>query len=133
MAGAEPVQRPVRRLLITREEPERYVLNQGSLNFAAAANANRVSVSPDGNHHPWFKWRSAASFRVVISVDSAQVQVIHEFMDEERQVTFRQPVNRSWWQQVRLLRIVITEAFQTEDLQAATTTFSTRILPPESR
>src|SRR5690625_887680 len=114
VAGAEPVERPVRRLLITREEPEGDVLNQGSLNFAAAANPDRVSVDPDGDHHPWFKWWPAASFSGVISVDAAQVQVVHELVDEERQVAFRQPVNRSWWQQVRLLRIVITEAFQTQ-------------------
>src|SRR5690625_1385686 len=111
--GAEPVERPVRWLLITREEPECYVLNQGSLHFAAAANPNRVSVDPDGDHHPWFKWWRTTCFRVVISVDAAQIQVVHECVDEERQVTVGQPVNRCWWQQVRLFRIVITEAFQT--------------------
>src|SRR5690625_3455703 len=35
-------------------------------------------------------------------------------MDEERQVTIRQPLSRIGWQQVRLFRIVNTEAFQAQ-------------------
>src|SRR5690625_6304574 len=46
---AEPVERPVRWLLITREEPECYVLHQGSLHFAdrksTRLNSSHVAIS----------------------------------------------------------------------------------------
>src|SRR5690625_4372586 len=53
-------------------------------------------------------------------------------MNEERQVAIRQPLSRIRWQQVRLLRIVITEAFHTQNPQAAEPLFSTLILPPKT-
>src|SRR5690625_3212758 len=111
--GAEPVECPVRWLLVTGEEPECHVFNECSLHFSGASDSDCVSVYPDCNHHPWFQWRPATSLSVVISVNATQVQVVHQFMNEERQVIFWQPVNWCWWQQVRLLRIVITKAFQT--------------------
>src|SRR5699024_7987831 len=53
-------------------------------------------------------------------------------MNEERQVAIRQPLSRIRWQQVRLLRIVITEAFHTQNPQAVEPLFSTLILPPKT-
>src|SRR5690625_1188705 len=53
-------------------------------------------------------------------------------MNEERQVAIRQPLSRIRWQQVRLLRIVITEAYHTQNPQAAEPLFSTLILPPKT-
>src|SRR5690625_2488267 len=109
--GAEPVECPVRWLLVTGEEPEGNIFHECSLHLPAGADPDCVSVNPDCNHHPWFQWRPTTDFRSVISVDATQIQVIHQFMNEERQVIFRQPVSWGWRQQVGLLRIVITEAF----------------------
>src|SRR5690625_2811550 len=69
--GAEPVERPVRWLLVTGEEAECHVFNQGCLYFAGTPDSDCVSVNPDGNHHPWFQWRPATNFGRVISVDTA--------------------------------------------------------------
>src|SRR5690625_4669122 len=85
---------------VTREEPERYVLNQGNLNPTAASDANCVSgVDPHAHHYAGFQRCAATHSGRVISINAAEAKTLNESMNEEHQMTIKQPFGGVWWQQ----------------------------------
>jgi hypothetical protein len=90
------------RVVIGRQHSEGHVLVRPPFYLARRRYTDAVRVQQQRHHHLRMVWRIAAQLAFVVRVDRRQIELRDDIHDEARQVVFRQPLERRWWQQEAL-------------------------------
>ena len=111
MALAKLCDAIVIRMLVTRQHPKRHVVISGLFNLARRQPPRAVSINQQLNHQRWVVRRSPAQVVFVTIHDFAQVQLIDDIADIQRQMIIAQPLAQIRRHQQALVQIVRTKCF----------------------